>query len=575
MSKEDNIYPKGYPKQSEEFAKNQKFKEDVYTAIKDIAQETTEKEFESRGYKKSENYQGEYSSGEKFGAGTNNEEFNIKLAGKTLTILDKLISFGGKRTVSNISIDIKPKSETIEISYKTVSSAAFRGFNDPEGPFLVNRKMIMNASNMSKFKNEIKSEFKKIAAKEVGYITKTKLGIEDKIDKSTSSMVENKKTLKSLLEKFFNEEIGQILDEGKSEKDKSNSLLFDDIEDLQEGDYKELAKKEMKKWNVSSPNELKPSEKKQFFDDLDKKWSSKDELEEISTAGSAGVAATNGTPIDGTVGTVGGFKYAANPFAKKKLKESDESEEKKFEDTNYFKNKQPRAHIKKTMNEGDSFWTTVDIEPLKKNHIAGALGMMGVDVNSPEEEEMSMTRNRYGNKKKVVKEGLDVENKKEIIKETLMKRKFSSLNENEEKGINKRYIITEKLNKEEEVNNWKRLTSFEKNESITNAENVISDERYNEIISECTAPIGYNDKYVSREEGEVEDSQEFSQRNNDLENGEVHNNKKVIIIMKPNSLSNSSYKVYEEDYLNENRAYLIDFITGNFVANPNFKPKVR
>ncbi len=148
----------------------------------------------------------------------------------------------------------------------------------------------------------------------------------------------------------------------------------------------------------------------------------------------------------------------------------------------------------------------------------------------------------------------------------MIKRKFITNSENDDKNINKRYIISEKRTQSEESDRWKKLSIFERDETIKGAENIA------DLLNEC----GCEDKnHVSREEGEQEISNEFEQRNSDLESGDQHNGKKIIVVMKPNSLSNSQYKVYEDEYLNESRAYIFDFTTGNFVSNPNFKPVTR
>ena len=52
MAKKEETYPKGYPRQTESFSEEQKFKFDVFEAIKEIALETTEKAFEDSGYEK-------------------------------------------------------------------------------------------------------------------------------------------------------------------------------------------------------------------------------------------------------------------------------------------------------------------------------------------------------------------------------------------------------------------------------------------------------------------------------------------------------------------------------------------
>jgi hypothetical protein len=133
------------------------------------------------------------------------------------------------------------------------------------------------------------------------------------------------------------------------------------------------------------------------------------------------------------------------------------------------------------------------------------------------------------------------------------------LSENVEKGINKRYIITEKRNKEEEENRWKNLALFETNQTIKKAESVTEDEDFvptKKIVKEN----------LNKEE------EEFRSRV-DVNIDEQVDGKKVIMVAKPNSTSNAMFKVFEEDYLNESRAYIKDLNSGQLILNPNYKVK--
>ena len=73
------------------------------------------------------------------------------------------------------------------------------------------------------------------------------------------------------------------------------------------------------------------------------------------------------------------------------------------------------------------------------------------------------------------------------------------------------------------------------------------------------------------DQGQEDNEREFMQRNQDAESGEFVDGKEVIIVAKPKSLSNAMYKVFRDDYMNENKAYILDLNTGNLVNNPNFK----
>jgi len=64
---------------------------------------------------------------------------------------------------------------------------------------------------------------------------------------------------------------------------------------------------------------------------------------------------------------------------------------------------------------------------------------------------------------------------------------------------------------------------------------------------------------------------ESFKRNDNVDSGDEVNGKKIISVAKPNSLSNAKFKVFEEDYLNENKAFILDMHSGNLVNNPNYK----
>ena len=93
MAEKEEIYPNGYPKQTESFSDNQKFKYDVYEAIKEVALESTKKAFEDEGYKQKEGAAGEYGTGEKYGKGTEIHHFNVRLTSRpnTNTYFEKII----------------------------------------------------------------------------------------------------------------------------------------------------------------------------------------------------------------------------------------------------------------------------------------------------------------------------------------------------------------------------------------------------------------------------------------------------------------------------------------------------
>lgn len=570
MAKKEEIYPEGYPRQKESFSDEQKFKFDVFEAIREIALETTEKAFEDKGYKKQEGAAGEYGTGEKYGAGTSLAHFNIRLSSRpnTNTYFEKIIYFGGKKAISDVTIGWDAKNKAIELAYKTSEFSAFRGYHDKmsyDGAQLINDRSNFVIDSLPEFKKELKKLFQEFADREVAYITSTKIGIEDKTNKSINSMVENsmkKFSIKDLMtssdEDLYNT-VDNYINEGKEKEEKKekedtvrmnnpeviaanspNKLLFDDIEELEEGKFKTAAKNKLKKFGVVAVNELKPSEKKAYFEELEKEL----KIDEVTASG----------------GNAAGGAYLT-PMAFKKGGDLNLEEKEKFEKTPYAQSKKSRPSVHKTMKEGDTFWTTVELNPgsgyvpkgMQHNYEMGAHSK-NIDKN-------------YPGKAKKMNEGTEQSQESSVLKESLVKRKFASLKENEEKGINKRYIVTEQRTKEEEESRWKKLAMFESYETINREDN---------IIEECgCADIDNSTEHeVTMDMGQDENEREFMQRNSDAEVGSDNvDGREVVMIAKPGSLSNAMFKVFKDDYINEGKAYIKDLNSGNLVANPNFKAK--
>ena len=582
MAEKEEIYPEGYPKQTESFSDNQKFKYDVYEAIKEVSLESTKKAFEDKGYKQKENAAGEYGTGEKYGKGTELHHFNIRLSSRpnTNTYFEKRIYFGGKEYIIEVSIGWDAKNKTIELAYKTPEGAAFRGYDSEEGAHLVNGRFNFVIDSVDAFKKDLKKMFDKFAQKEVAQITKTKMGIEDKTEKSINSMVEsmkkNKFTLSSLYNSSFDEVsdiVGKYINEAKKDKESKESkeddkdkmrmnnpetiaanskgkMLFD-FETLEEAEkqhgknYKEYFQKQMDKYGVESPGDLTKSQ----WTAINAGWTSKKEknqMDEITSGGSAAVGAIGGQVVDGQLGTAGAFKYAANPFEMDKgvMKRS-------LEDTNYGKSKKKRS-VKKEYNANSSapYSYAVDINPgsgyvpkgMEKNYVMGQHGL---------NESVGKVDEKLNDSK--------------LLKESMVKRKFTS----DEEGVNKRYIVTEQRSQDEQKDRWKKLSLFETYETIHKAEGMC------ECMDECSCGGGSNysedENLVTMDQGQEENERDFMQRNQEAESGEFVDGKEVVIVAKPKSMTNVLYKVFKDDFMNENKAYILDLSTGNLVNNPNFK----
>jgi hypothetical protein len=549
MAKKEETYPDGYPRQQENFSEEQKFKFDVFEAIKEIALDTTEDAFEAEGYKEKGGRAGEYSNGDSYGVGTSLHHFNIRLSSRpnTNTYFEKIIYFGGKKAITDVNIGWDAKNKTIELAYKNSEFSAFRGYGSKIGAQLVNERSNFVIKSLPTFKKELKELFKSFAQKEVAYITSTKIGIEDKTEKSINSMVETsmkKFSLKNLMtssDEDLSSAVDKYISEGKEDKkEKENktrmnspeviaanspsTLLFDDIEEIKDEGVKTAAKNKLKKFGVIAINELKPSEKKTYFEELEKEL----EIKEVTAGG----------------GNAAGSAFLT-PVAFKKGGDLNLEAKEKFEKTSYAQGQKQRPSVHKTMKEGDSFWTTVELNPgsgyvpkgMEHNFVMGQHDKKLNESVQPKKEDKS------------------------LIKESLIKRKFTSLNENEEKGINKRYIVTEQRNESEQNDRWKKLSLFETYETINRDEN---------IIEECGCDVSNNHE-VSMAQGEAENEREFMLRNSDAEAGGEVDGRAVVMVAKPNSLSNAMLKVFQDDYMNENKAYILDLNSGNLVSNPNFK----
>ncbi len=577
--------------QRSEFADNQELKSKVYDAIEEQLIKSTESAFKSEGIKTREQKdakgeqgwnRGVYGDGSTYGTGAKKGQATVtvnKVKGPKATngFYEKNLSYGGKKMVVEVHIDVDTESETMDITYQTTEQSAFRGHQDKEnGAYMINNKQTLKIDSVSKFKKEIKKIFDKFANKEVAYFVSTKLGIEDRTEKSINSMVENnmnKLSLKDILSGDFNETLDKIMESTKDKEDKKDverqhpevidanspgKLLFDDLEEAEEKygvEYKDFFKDMMQKFGAKNPKELRPSE----WSEIDREWTSKKELDEIGTSGGGGGAGTAGNfGYDSTGAFAKGGDFdddMEDSIEKKKIKEA---QEKRFADTPYS-----RKEAKRTLKrENKNGWTTVELEPgsgyvpkgMNSNH---ALGLHGVDVNSEEEDELSKGSPKgraamKGEKSKGLSESFDPS-----------KRKFITESEHEDKGVNKRYIMTHKPSKEEESSKWAKLSNFEKNSTIKLAES-------------CGGQIddGTREKTVSREEGEEINKKEFMKRNSEIDHGDEVDGKAVVVVDKPGSLSGAEFKVFEDDYLNENKAFILDMNSGNLVNNPNYKNNI-
>jgi hypothetical protein len=514
--------------QRSEFAKNQELKSDVYDAIEEQLIKSTESAFKSEGIKtrEIEDQKGEqgwnrgvYGDGTTYGTGVKKGQDTItvnRTKGSTATngFFEKNLSYGGKKMVVEIHIDIDSESKTMDFTYQTTEQAAFRGHQDEKnGPYMINNKQTFKVDNLSKFKKDLKKVLDKFADKEAAYFFNTKLGIEDRTEKSINSMVESNNKMKKLkltdiINGSFDDTINRIMESTKSDDKKNSPEVKDE----------------------NSPGKL-------LFDEKEEE---EDTVDEITASG--GGAGAGGFDAPGAFKKGGDFDDDIDDSQKKNVHETLQE---RFNETPYSKKNKKRSLKRENING----WTTVELDSdgyapkgMDKDH---ALGLHGVEVNSKEEEKLSKGSPKG---RAAMNESFNPS-----------KKKFTTLTENEEKGINKRYIITHKKTKKEEENRWKSLSNFDRNSTIRLAES-------------CGCPVeDGKHQEVSREQGEEINTKEFMQRNNDIDHGDEIEGKSVVVVDKPGSLSGAEFKVFEDDYLNENKAFILDMNSGNLVNNPNYK----
>ncbi len=152
-----------------------------------------------------------------------------------------------------------------------------------------------------------------------------------------------------------------------------------------------------------------------------------------------------------------------------------------------------------------------------------------------------------------------------VKKPDLTQKKFFNLSENTEKGINKRYLITEKTSDEYEKERWKKLTSFKTRETIKEAEEM---NEFFDLLAEQkdVTPSIFNKKALSEN---LTHDDIFN--DNSKENINESATEETIQVEKPGSKFGIEYKFFKKDFLNESKRYILDLNSRVFVKNPNSK----
>ena len=618
MAEKTNI-DSGEEKREKEFSKELESTNDTLSMIKELLEETTSKVIEDTfGFKRNEKVAGVYGDGTTYGAGVEEGEYNVIVTGRPRKYdsskdmdhgpnsgtVEKQIFIGAKRVESQIDYEIIG-NKTLHLQYKSPESGFFRGVDDKGKTYMVNERLTIP---LSKAKKSIKDLFTNAATREVGFLTNTKLGVEDRLDASTTSIVETLDMKNLTLKNLFKDDLDfdninegekyeKLPDEEKNipAQEKLNKipvkddkfLLFDDDEarkdfetiiiDLQSEEP--FKKRCHNMFGTDKVSELTPAEVTELYEAL-----KNEVIEEITTSGPP----ISGGFKDGAPSGPGGFKPTAfvkavkRKFSKpgKKSKGDKKSQagapwnipvndpiyqeadglneskkgKKSLKNTSYAKSKKsnrPKIDkdynvIPEESNASKPYTQVVKIDP--NTH---PLGMPFVKPNSKEEWERTSGVGRDHDKMKRMGLAESEENKKK----RLTKRKFSSSIENKNKGVNKRYIVTEKTNSEYEKDRWKKLSLFSKFETIKESEEL------NEVFNN----IEDYDSFYS-ENNKVTINESTSETSSKKENSE-----KTIEVEKPGSVFGITQKFYEKDFLNENKNFILDLNSMVFVKNPNSK----
>lgn len=508
-------------KRDKEFQKKLDIKYEVRDLIKETLISETDRAFEKTGIEKTEKEAGVYANGKPYGFGSSEGRYNVKVQGVTFTSFSKEIVYGTKKIVSDINMVYE--GNLLMLQYKTTEAGAFRGISEKNGQsFTFHKKYILRTSDIGALKKTLKKIFYEIAQKEVEYLMSTRLGVDDKEETGTQSTVnenfKNGKMKKLTIRDLFSEE-KQVVSEGKKESDKIEPNI-----------------PAIKKANTVTIKNGKKKGKTMFLD-AEKKQGD-ESVEEIT--GTAGAGA----------GSAGGFRYDTPFFA------ANDEKKNKFENSPYAKAKNgAKRSVDKDYNvvikekQKDSFYTQVELEPnsgyvpkgMKQNSI------QGMHDASPEKlAKYGYAEGQFGINE--AKKKLD-----------LTKKKIFSESENIEKGINKKYLITEKTSEEYKKERWSKLSNFKIYESIKEAEEIASQEELDSM-----APIAFPTKKALNEV-------EYFEKDMDKDTNTKTNSDECIDVEKPGSMFGTTYRFYKKDFLSESKSYILDLNTMAFVKNPNHK----
>jgi len=590
------LYPKGIVKQTDEFALRQKIKKLVGDNVEETIKEATIDAFKELGFEEKDGYMyvlaaGGKDGGEKeVGKGTANGKLIVTVsvpkmlnmgAVKPVSYMQKVSTFGGKKLVSEIYLEIQ--DETVHVEYKNTEAAAFHQSSEKDSYSankLNKRGIISGTENEKTFKKEFKEFFKPIAEAEARYLIGTKIANDDKVEKNMNDSIvkENKYSMKltNILSSSYEDAGNQI------EKTLKEYFFFPPEDDKEKDADKEKKGEKGEEESGSKTPETstgKPTDKKLVIGSEEKIEENEKSLEEITAtlaapAGPTQASGTSETPNKDSAGVGFAKKFGWGEHkddASKKLGYEKVQMDEAVKNTTYGIMRTARPHLQrqedgsyKLITESQTPKTPYsDVVPMGKDgwppkgmESNFALGKHGVRVNSPEElketghGELSKLEKETEEKKKKEEENKKVEEnyKKKL---DLTKRKFTTLSENEESGINKRYIITEKLSKEDQSKRWKELYE-----------------------NDCFCKIKDQTNTISREDYDKKANKEFEANNPPMEsnlcNTQFSGEEPGFVDVPKAKGSMIVFRISESD-IKQNKIYLIDHFTKKLVSNPLYK----
>jgi hypothetical protein len=597
--------------ENKEFEKSVDKKTELFDLIKETLINTTEKEFKKQGFEPVEGAAGMYGNEETYGAGTKPEQFSIKVSGKTLPSLEKTIQLGGKRLTSEVKCIVS--NGRLKVNYNTPENTGLKNF-------IVRKELsISTGITKSKAKKQLEEMFSEAAMFEVNYLKSASLGTEYgsqnyyNPNKPTMDIINNKLTIKEIFASEVDENFQAMPDEEQNlEKIKEKNTV-------ETGDGKDVLLDKTSVQEISEKLKKDKGFQKHFKETLNRfgakslgeiKNNGKDaeflqELYSYSVSEITSVGAGAGDGVGGGAGAyLTPFAFAKPGSKKKGLKEPfveiapednllPESKNvnltKDLKDTNYFKGKGKRPKVDKDWNiiseaGGDPYTIAVKVDP--NTH---PQGMPFIKPGSEEEARAAATGDpdklkRIGVKKlnesvESVKRKIESETEADRIKR-LGKKRFNSILENEQLGVNKRYIITEKTTKEYEKERMSRLAGFKLYETIKDAEN-LSEVLGVEPEIGGGVPSGAVDCSMGNPNLMPQDSFEGEGINNVPDDFSLDgatpdgrapmNVNECIEVEKPGSMFGLMYKFKKEDFLNESKKYILDLNSMVFVPNPGAK----